>query len=147
MHIKPYLLFLGLAIMLTMSACGGNQAEPVVLTTPETAATVPTNTPTVAPTSTQAAVEETITSEMVIPTVDQPTHTPTAEVATLTATTVEPTEEMVEVEPTEEMVEATVEPTPEQIDWLTMEGKTEENLTYLGNPEALVTIIDYSDFM
>ena len=32
-------------------------------------------------------------------------------------------------------------------DWLTVEGKTADNLFYLGNPNAPVTIIDYSDFL
>jgi hypothetical protein len=147
LFLNKALVFLGLTILLTLSACGGNQVEPVVLTAQETASTIPANTPTHAPTSTKASVDETITSEMGTPTVDLPTNTPAAEIATLTAATVEPTEEMVEVEPTEEMAEATVEPPPEQIDWLTVGGKTEENLTFLGNPEASVTIIDYSDFM
>ncbi|MCK6628721.1 MAG: DsbA family protein [Anaerolineae bacterium] len=50
-------------------------------------------------------------------------------------------------------VEATTEtaskgtPPPEAVDWLTVEGKTADNLFYLGNPDAPVTIIDYSDFL
>jgi hypothetical protein len=32
-------------------------------------------------------------------------------------------------------------------DWLTVEGKTEDYLAFLGNPEAPVTLIDYSDFL
>jgi hypothetical protein len=35
----------------------------------------------------------------------------------------------------------------EAVDWLTVEGKTADNLFYLGNPEAPVTLIDYSDFL
>ena len=35
----------------------------------------------------------------------------------------------------------------EGVDWLTVEGKTADNLFYLGNPEAPVTLIDYSDFL
>ena len=51
-------------------------------------------------------------------------------------------------EPTEEMAEVAAEVTPEaEVNWFTVEGKTGDNLTYLGNPDALVTIIDYSDFM
>jgi hypothetical protein len=34
-----------------------------------------------------------------------------------------------------------------ETDWLTVEGKTEDNLTFLGNPEAPVTLIDHSDFL
>jgi hypothetical protein len=33
------------------------------------------------------------------------------------------------------------------VNWLTVEGKTDDNLAYLGNPNAPVTIIDYSDFL
>jgi hypothetical protein len=38
-------------------------------------------------------------------------------------------------------------PATEGVDWLTVEGKTADNLAYLGNPDAPVTIIDYSDFL
>ena len=38
-------------------------------------------------------------------------------------------------------------PATEGVDWLTVEGKTTDNLAYLGNPDAPVTIIDYSDFL
>ncbi|MDH3675865.1 MAG: hypothetical protein OES12_10250 [Anaerolineae bacterium] len=33
------------------------------------------------------------------------------------------------------------------VNWLTVEGKTSDNLAYLGNPDAPITIIDYSDFL
>ncbi|MEZ4660635.1 MAG: hypothetical protein R2911_24025 [Caldilineaceae bacterium] len=39
--------------------------------------------------------------------------------------------------------EAAVEP----VDWLTVTGRTEEGLATLGNPDAAITMIDYSDFM
>ncbi len=35
----------------------------------------------------------------------------------------------------------------EGVDWLTVQGKTADNLFYLGNPDAPVTLIDYSDFL
>jgi hypothetical protein len=35
----------------------------------------------------------------------------------------------------------------ESVDWLTVEGKTADNLPYRGNPDAPVTLIDYSDFL
>lgn len=35
----------------------------------------------------------------------------------------------------------------EPIDWLAAEGRTEQGLALLGNPDAPVTIIEYSDFM
>jgi hypothetical protein len=51
-------------------------------------------------------------------------------------------------EATIEPVEATVaDPQPAVSDWLTVEGKTADNLAYLGNPDAPVTMIDYSDFL
>lgn len=40
----------------------------------------------------------------------------------------------------------TPDPTPIP-DWLTVTGRTEEGLLYLGNPQAPVRLIDYSDFM
>jgi hypothetical protein len=36
---------------------------------------------------------------------------------------------------------------PAETDWLLVEGKTAENLAFLGNPEAPVTLVDYSDFL
>ena len=52
----------------------------------------------------------------------------------------------------EQGVPAEAAETPEvasqaETDWLTVEGKTEDNLTFLGNPEAPVTLIDHSDFL
>ncbi|RME48318.1 MAG: disulfide bond formation protein DsbA, partial [Caldilineae bacterium] len=43
----------------------------------------------------------------------------------------------------------TPSPTPEPatVDWLSVEGKTADGRIFLGNPDAPVTIIDYSDFM
>lgn len=32
-------------------------------------------------------------------------------------------------------------------DWTNVHGRTEEGLAYLGNPNAAVTLIDYSDFL
>jgi hypothetical protein len=148
MHVRPHLVFLGLALLFSLAACGEIQAEPPNSAVQETASTVSTDTPIHVPTLIKTIVDETATSEVVTPTVDVPTTTPTVEVATAVVVTVEPTEEMVAVEPTtEEMAETTVEPAPEETDWLAVEGKTGENLTYLGNPNAPVTIIDYSDFM
>jgi protein-disulfide isomerase len=59
------------------------------------------------------------------------TDTPVAEPTQITLTT----------------AESAATPRPETIDWLTIEGKTADNLPYLGNPDAPVTIIDYSDFL
>ncbi|HXV43490.1 MAG TPA: hypothetical protein VEC96_10555 [Anaerolineae bacterium] len=38
-------------------------------------------------------------------------------------------------------------PTPTPVDWLNNVGRTADNLMYLGNPNAPVTVIDYSDFL
>jgi hypothetical protein len=54
-----------------------------------------------------------------------------------------------------EAATATVESTPtaaepvaaETVDWLSVEGKTDDDYTYRGNPDAAVTILDYSDFL
>lgn len=35
----------------------------------------------------------------------------------------------------------------EVVNWLAVEGKTADNLFYQGNPDAPVTLIDYSDFL
>jgi hypothetical protein len=43
-------------------------------------------------------------------------------------------------------VTLTPTPTPEP-DWSTVSGRTAEGLNYLGNPQAPVTMIDFSDFM
>jgi hypothetical protein len=45
----------------------------------------------------------------------------------------------VEAEPTAAPVEA--------MDWLTASGKTEDGYNYLGNPDAPITVTDYSDFL
>jgi hypothetical protein len=42
--------------------------------------------------------------------------------------------------------EATATLTPEP-DWLNYAGRTEDELMFLGNPEAPVTLVDFSDFM
>ena len=46
-----------------------------------------------------------------------------------------------------EVAEAQQAASQAETDWLTVEGKTEDNLTFLGNPEAPVTLIDHSDFL
>lgn len=74
-----------------------------------------------------------------------------------------PPEEMAEKESEQEIIDAaneeTVKEDPEtaqmeadatpgaEVNWLTVEGKTEDDLTYLGNPDAPITMIDYSDFL
>jgi hypothetical protein len=38
-------------------------------------------------------------------------------------------------------------PSPTEVDWLSVSGRTQDELPTLGNPDAPVTLIDYSDFM
>ena len=136
MQTKPWLIFSSVLVLFILTACGGASTAPTASTSQEATATN-----TSIPEPTQAVVEDTTRSEGVTPIVEVATATSTVEVIE------EPTEEIIVEEPTEEMIEATVETMPEEIDWLTVEGKTDNNLTYLGNPDASVTIIDYSDFL
>ena len=121
---KLWLMPLSVLILFLVTTCGVTTPEPPVAQPP---AVTPTNTPTVvaathtpAAEPTQAVVEATITKPE---TVIEPTPTTTAEMATEVA------------------------PTSEVVDWLIIEGKTADNLAYLGNPDAPVTLIDYSDFL
>lgn len=59
---------------------------------------------------------------------------------------VQPTSAQEEAAPAE-AAEAQQAASQTETDWLTVEGKTEDNLTFLGNPEAPVTLIDHSDFL
>jgi hypothetical protein len=113
-------------LALFLTACGG-------VTTPETA---------VAP-----ALAET-------PAAVSATDTPSPE-ATSTDTVVAI---VIEVQPTEPPVEPTLAPAatvppdpptplPAALDWLASVGRTEDNLMFLGNPAAPVTLTDYSDFL
>lgn len=68
----------------------------------------------------------------------QPTEPPAEEPTTEPAS--QPTTEPA-TEPTEEIAAAETE------DWSTVEGKTDDGRTTLGNPNAPVTMIDYSDFL
>jgi hypothetical protein len=38
-------------------------------------------------------------------------------------------------------------PTPTPVNWLAYVGRTPDNLIFMGNPNAPVTMIDYSDFL
>lgn len=99
--------------------------------------------PTAPPTSTVAvsAVSPTTAPvEPTAPTAPEPTAT-IAEVE-VEPEMAEPTAEMAsETGPAEEMA------APEVVNWLITEGKTADGRTFLGNPDAPVTMIDYSDFM
>lgn len=64
-----------------------------------------------------------------------------------TISSASPTEMVEELPPTDTPTpEPSATPTPEP-DWLNTFGRTEDNLMYLGNPDAPVTLIDFSDFM
>ena len=75
------------------------------------------------------------------------TPLPPSPSATPIATVIASTEPVAVVSPTPEPT-PTLEPTftPEP-DWLTNVGRTADNLVYLGNPNAPITLIDFSDFM
>ena len=80
-----------------------------------------------------------------------PTPIPPSPTVTDTATNIPPTETAAPAAPTPEPTPTgmpTAEPTatPEP-DWLHSVGRTADNLVYLGNPNAPVTLIDFSDFM
>lgn len=121
---KLWLIPLSVLILFLVTTCGVATPEtPVTQPPPAT----PTNTPVVAAATytpaaepTQAVVEATITKPE---TVTEPAPTATAEMA------------------------AEAAPASGVVDWLTVEGKTADNLAYLGNPDAPVTLIDYSDFL
>ena len=121
---RLWLIPLSVLILFLVTTCGGTAPEtPVAQPPPAT----PTNTPTVV-----AA-----------------THTPAAEPtqAVVEATIIKP-ETVIEPTPIVTVGMATeVAPTSEVVDWLAIEGKTADNLAYLGNPDASVAIIDYSDFL
>jgi hypothetical protein len=123
-----------LATILTLfiPACGG--VLPGIVSEPSPQPTVSqivfvTRSPA---TATETPLPPTSTATLVM--AEQATATPVPQ------PTVTPTETPLP-EPT-----ATATPTPEP-DWLNTAGRTQNNLVYLGNPAAPVTMIDYSDFM
>ncbi len=69
--------------------------------------------------------------------------TATAVVPVPTPAEVAPLEVAAPTTPAEPAADAPAETT----DWLTAEGKTTDGLAYLGNPDAPITIKDYSDFL
>jgi hypothetical protein len=86
------------------------------------------------------------------PIAQPPPATPTSAPAVAAATdtsAIEPTQAAAASTTASEIVAepTTAAPAKEGVDWLTVEGKTADNLAYLGNPDAPVTLIDYSDFL
>ena len=147
--IKRWTFTLILPLIFLLPACGVSpepNIAPIEEAVSPATATVVVNTPTSQPT----------------PIVVEPTTPPASEAAQLdpveTATdVVEPTAQAPEptevvaapTEPAEAPI-AETEPEPpvqEEVDWLSVEGKTPDNLAFLGNPDAPITMIDYSDFL
>lgn len=124
---RKWLIFLAGPALLILSGCGGAAPAPTAAPPTQASSTEPaappTNTP--LPAQAEAIAEPTAAGEQA---------------------TVAPTEPAAAQEP-----EATTPPEPAppaaEVDWLTVEGKTADDFTYLGNPDAPVTIIDYSDFL
>lgn len=102
------------------------------------------------PEATQAPVSDPTSTEVATLPSTATAEPGTPAPADVLAATEPPEAEPVAVNPT-----ATSEPVPTpteavaaaEVDWLTVEGRTENDLPALGNPDALVTVIDYSDFM
>jgi hypothetical protein len=122
-------------------ACGVSP-EPDIAAVEEVAApatvTVAVNTPTTQPTV--PVVEETQPDpvETVAEAVEPATQAP--EPAEVVSAPTEPAETQTDETEPEPAVQA-------EVDWLAVEGKTADNLAFLGNPDAPVTMIDYSDFL
>ncbi len=125
---KRWFIVIGVGMILLLPACGGAVAPPAQPSVEVAgAAPIPTenNEPLPAPilpTATNIALPPTQAPAMMAKT--EPTATPTA------TPIPEPT--------------ATFTPEP---DWLAVTGRTGQNQIFLGNPDAPVTMIDYSDFM
>lgn len=107
---------------------------------PEVAVEVTTEEPTAAP-----AVEEAVEPETEPTPAEEAVAEESAAEAEMAEEPAEETvveEEVVEEVPAETDVEAVVE-----VDWLTNEGQTEDGFAFLGNPDAPITVVDYSDFL
>ncbi len=113
-------------IALFAAACTGTTAPQV--------SEKPTDTPTAIPPSpTPVPPENTPTTLPPTATVAAPSEKPAAE--TTPAPSPSPTE------PPAPTATATA------VDWLTVQGRTADGLPTLGNPDAPVRVIDYSDFL
>lgn len=112
--------------VLFLTACGTSANEPVAQAEPETAVLE----------TTASVVEEPTPTIAVVPT-DLPTSVPEPAEATAIPTDVPAAEEVV-AEPIAE------ESAPETA---VISGRTEEGAFFYGNPNAPITLIDYSDFL
>ena len=93
------------------------------------------------PAQTAASTPPLLPTDTPIPT-PEPTNPP--EPAAVTEAPAEPTA-TVESAPAPESP-ATPAPVVE-VDWLSVEGKTDQGYAYRGNPDAPITITDFSDFL
>ena len=131
----PILLVLLLAALL-LGACGGEQ---VILPTAEN----------ITPVASETAAPATKTSEPV-PVETTPPQPPTPTEISAPAM-IEENVEITDVEPTTAAdPTGTVEPTIEVLEPTTVQvisGQTAEGAYFYGNPDAAVTLLDYSDFL
>jgi hypothetical protein len=136
---KRNLIFLSMLLALVLPACGAAAPEIApdadVDLLPTEVAFVTVAPPTATPTFTPLPP-----TPKPLPTATATKTEPPAGVATVNTPTLEP-EPTVADTPTSEP-SSTPEP-----DWLNNYGRTADNLVYLGNPDAPVALIDFSDFM
>lgn len=139
-NLKLTLTALGAALLL--AACGNADTPPAPAQ--PAAQTVPTEPPAPPPTNTPAP-----TAEMAAADTDAAGH---GEMADSDSTEMADkmdgdTMDGAESEAMPVELETDAMAAAEPVDWLTHEGLTEDGAAYLGNPDAPVTIIDYSDFL
>ena len=158
---KYYFVITSLLFLLALAACGGQSAEsePVEEPAQDVAATTSLESEAEAQTADQPPAEVTSARPEVadaeqLQGVDPAPSEPAQQVETDAEPQVETaSSESVQLPETEqsepEVVAETIQPEEEVTveNWLTVEGRTDDNLAYLGNPAAPITIIDYSDFL
>lgn len=130
-------LWVAVLMLSLLAACRNNTVpEPQAVASP---------TPEDTPTAVAEAVDE--ASATNTPTiVPDPTATATL-VIQPTEPGAEPVEEATPTEVAGPSLADTPTPTVEVVNWLDVEGQTDSGQYYLGNPDAPVTMIDYSDFL
>ncbi len=119
-------VFILLAMALLAVACGGTVANTAPTATPPPPTEKPAPSPTPEPTETPLPPTATAAKA--------PSPAATDAVA-MEKPTVAPTDTVAPPSPT---------PAP---DWLSVEGRTADGLPTLGNPDAPVVVVDYSDFL
>ena len=127
------LKILAITALFALPGCDGNTVRLDIDPVAEVAVATATLTP--VPTPANLPELPTVTIQPVeMPTLEGAAAEPTATPTPLPTMTASPT------------VTPTPTPTPD-VDWSTVSGQTAEGLNYLGNPQAPVTMIDFSDFM